>query len=120
VRGSRQEEGGERGELLPIYPINRTLDGPARFIPCPCPRFTYCILLTTNLAYRDPDQGQIYRSRLPPRHSDNSIPPHASGLKVSCRRSHHHRLRRALFDRLRLKRDLDCTALEIGGSTVSL
>jgi len=46
--------------------------------------------------------------------------PHASGLKVSCRRSHHHQLRRALlaclFDRLRLNREL-WIALEIDGNT---
>jgi hypothetical protein len=52
-----------------------------------------------------------------PKHSSNkSIPPHASGLKVSCRRSHHHLSRPALW--------IDCgstgtqTALEIDASSL--
>jgi hypothetical protein len=36
-------------------------------------------------------------------------PPHASGFKVSCRRSHHHLSRRALSIDCGSKRDLNCT-----------
>lgn len=119
VEGSRQEEeGGERGELLPFYPINTRIPIHQSFIPCPCP--CRLILLTTNLhtPLKPWPSTNIptTKSTLLPKHSNKSPSPHASGLKVSCRRSHHHLSRPALW--------IDCgstgtwTALAIYGSTL--
>ena len=88
------------------------------FIPCPCP--CRLILLTTNLhtPLKPWPSTNIptTKSTLLPKHSNKSPSPHASGLKVSCRRSHHHLSRPALW--------IDCgstgtwTALAIYGSTL--
>lgn len=77
VEGSRQEEeGGERGELLPFYPINTRIPVHQSFIPCPCP--CRLILLTTNLhtPLKPWPSTNIptTKSTLSPKHSNKSHP----------------------------------------------
>lgn len=109
----------------PIYLINRTcLLALFRVHAHTHAHDKFHILLTklSSLEAWPSTNLQSTRSNPHSKHQSNKCihSPHASGLKVSCRGSHHRRLRRALFDRLRLKRDLDCTALEIDASTASL
>ena len=67
------------------------------------------ILLSTNLAYRDPDQGQTYRSRLPPKHINTIHSPSRVRPQGFVSQVTPPPIATCPLDRLRLNRDLDCT-----------